>query len=145
MELSIRVDARGDSNLGSTNWVEHLNDHFRGSKSHAQMSTYIDGKDDMDSFLLRFERQAHLYNWSDRDQALHLSNLLTGKALDTCPIPPVEALSFIKLKEALLNKYQLHADGFKTRFQSAKFDMGERLTQYIYRIEGLWNKWLESA
>jgi len=48
MELSIRIDARGDSSLGSTNRVEHPNDHFRGSGSHVQMSKFIDGKDDMD-------------------------------------------------------------------------------------------------
>jgi len=110
------------------------------------MSKGLDGKYNMDSFLLRFERQAQLYNWSDRDQALHLSNLLTGRALDTYnQLLPMEALSFKKLKEALLNKYQLDADGLKTRFQCAKFDMGERPTQLIYRIEGLWNRWLEAA
>jgi len=57
----------------------------------------------------------------------------------------MEALSFIKLKEALLNKYQLDADEFKTRFLCAKFDMGERPTQFIYRIKGLWNRCLEAA
>ena len=43
---------------------------------------FVDGKDDLDSYLLRFERYATVANWPQTKWANQLSVLLGGKALD---------------------------------------------------------------
>ena len=48
-----------------------------------RMPTFEDSKDDMDSYLSRFERIAEINQWPREDWAANLSALLTGQALDT--------------------------------------------------------------
>jgi len=49
-----------------------------------KLPPFDDEKDNMDSYLHRFERYAETQKWSRDDWALHLSALLKGKALDVC-------------------------------------------------------------
>ena len=54
----------------------------RGKDSKGpRMPTFDEERDDMDSYLKRFERHAHLNGWPKEDWAGQLSALLTGKAL----------------------------------------------------------------
>ena len=43
---------------------------------------FVDGKDNLDSYLLRFERYATVAGWERSDWATRLSPLLSGRALD---------------------------------------------------------------
>ena len=43
---------------------------------------FLDGKDDLDSYLLRFERYSTVANWPQTNWATQFSALLGGKALD---------------------------------------------------------------
>ena len=43
---------------------------------------FVDGKDNLDSYLLRFERYATVAGWERSDWATLLSPLLSGRALD---------------------------------------------------------------
>ena len=43
---------------------------------------FVDGKDNLDSNLLRFERYATIAGWQQEAWAVRLSPLLTGKALN---------------------------------------------------------------
>ena len=47
-----------------------------------RLPCYEESRDQIDSYLLRFERYATVNNWSLPDGAIHLSALLRGKALD---------------------------------------------------------------
>ncbi|GFS01617.1 hypothetical protein ElyMa_006426900, partial [Elysia marginata] len=47
-----------------------------------RLPCFEDTKDQIDSYLLRFERYANVNGWSRSDWAIHLSALLKGKALD---------------------------------------------------------------
>jgi len=82
---------------------------------------YFDEKRDfMDSYLGRFDRFAGSLKWRREDWALYLSVLLKGRALDVYSMMPTEyANDYDQLKDALLKRYQLTADGFKRRFRSA--------------------------
>ena len=44
---------------------------------------FNDEKDDLDTFLSRFESVAEMKKWKKEDMAIHLSTLLTGEALKT--------------------------------------------------------------
>jgi len=46
-----------------------------------------------------------------------------------------QASDYDQLMDALLERYQLSADGFKKRFRSAKPETGETLSQFLTRID----------
>ena len=52
-----------------------------GNAKAPRLPNFIDGKDDLDAYLLRFERFAQMRNWHRDDWAVNLSALLTGEAL----------------------------------------------------------------
>ena len=71
-----------------------------------KIPTSNEGKDEMDSYLLRFERYATAEKWEPDTWATGLSALLQGKALDVYALMPKEdALNYDKLKVALLKRY----------------------------------------
>ena len=67
-----------------------------------KIPAFNEGKDEMDSYLLRFERYATAQKWEPDTWATGLSGLLQGKALDVYALMPKEdALNYDKLKVAL--------------------------------------------
>ena len=78
----------------------------------------MDGKDDLDSYLLRFERFATTNKWNKDGWASSLSALLTGRALDVYSrLSDTAAVEYDQLKSALLKRYGLTEDGFRIRFR----------------------------
>ena len=68
-----------------------------------KIPAFNEGKDEMDSYLLRFERYATAQKWEPDTWATGLSALLQGKALGVYALMPKEdALNYDKLKVALL-------------------------------------------
>jgi len=102
-----------------------------------KMPYFDEGRDFMDSYLGCFERFAESQKWKRVDWSLYLSALLEGRAL-----MPAE---YAKLKDALLKRYQLSADGFKKRFRSAKPEAGETPSQFLTRIDNYLQHWIELA
>ena len=47
-----------------------------------KLPSFIDRKDELDSYLLRFERYAENASWEKNSWAIKLSALLTGRAMD---------------------------------------------------------------
>ena len=79
-----------------------------------KIPAFNEGKDEMDSYLLRFERYATVHKWEPDTWATGLSALLQGKAFDVYALMPKEdALNYDKLKVALLKRYELTEEGFK--------------------------------
>ena len=111
-----------------------------------RMPYFDEERDFMDSYLGRFERFAEAQKWKKGDWATYLSALLRGRALDVYSRLPVDQANDFKiLKEALLKRYQLSAEGFKTRFRSAKPELGETPAQFLTRIDNYLQRWMELA
>ena len=92
---------------------------------------FEEGKDEMDSYLHRFERYALAQSWNKDLWATHLSAVLKGKALDVYALlPSDQALDYDALKMALLQRYELTEDGFKRKFQSCRPELGETFCQF---------------
>ena len=90
---------------------------LRGPK----LPPFEDDKDNMDSYLNRFERYATVQKWKKDDWPLHLSALLKGKALDVYSrLSTADSLNYLVLKEALLKKYELTEQGFRKKFKYSK-------------------------
>ena len=91
-----------------------INEHFAsGNISNTQIRgpkipPFEDGKDEIDSYLRRFERYATAQKWNPDIWATNLSALLKGTALDVYALMPAEkALDYEALKAALLKRYDL--------------------------------------
>ncbi|XP_062610800.1 uncharacterized protein LOC134272595, partial [Saccostrea cucullata] len=107
---------------------------------------FDDSHDEMDSFLLRFERYAEAQQWDHSNWAINLSALLKGKALDVYALmPKTHALDYNTLKTALLKRFELTDDGFKKKFRSCRPDQCETFSQFAVRLSSYFERWVEMA
>ena len=71
-----------------------------------KLPSFVDEKDELDSYLLRFERYAENASWEKDTWAIKLSALLTGRAKDVYTrMSDADASDYDKLKKALLTRY----------------------------------------
>jgi len=111
-----------------------------------KMPPFDELKDNMDSFLNRFERYAETQKWQKDEWATFLSALLRGKALDVYSrLPAEEAKEFERLKDALLRRFQMTEDGFRDKFRTSKSEQGKAPRQFINRLDNYLVRWIELA
>ena len=128
----------------NTNSTSTTSSAMAGKIKTPNLPSFIDYKDDLDSYLSRFERFAKSNNWDKDTWAVLLSALLTGRALDVYSRLSEDAASnYDLLKEALLKRYDLTESGFRNRFRISKPEYGETCEQYIVRLGNYLNRWIE--
>ena len=111
-----------------------------------KIPAFNEGKDEMDSYLLRFERYATAQKWEPVTWATGLSALLQGKALDVYALMPKEdALNYDKLKVALLKRYELTEEGFKRKYKKCRPENGETFQQFTTRMKSYFTRWIDMA
>ncbi|XP_022088287.1 uncharacterized protein LOC110977995 [Acanthaster planci] len=121
-------------------------DTHHPSPKFPKLPKFCDGKDEMDSSLMRFERFATAMKWPETDWATSLCALLTGKALEVyIRLPASKAIEYKALKAALLYANQLTEEGFIIKFRSTSLDSGETYTQFCDRIKHYLIRWVEVA
>ena len=107
---------------------------------------FEEGKDEMDSYLHRFERYATAKHWKPEVWATHLSALLKGRALDVnALLPSDKAVDYNELKKALLKRYELTEDGFKRKFRACRPECGETFCQFTVRLASYLTNWIEMS
>ena len=117
-----------------------------GTKRGPRMPFFDEAKDDIDAYLYRFERVAELSAYRQDDYALYLSALLRGKALECYNrLGAADARNYIKLRSALLHKFGKTEEGYRKQFISCKRDSDETAAQFIVRLLGYFDRWLELA
>ena len=108
------------------------------------MPIFDEEKDDMDSYIKRFERHAQLNKWPREDWAGQLSALLTGKALHTyARLSEEQAEDFDDLKAALLERYGLTAEGYRQKLRHILPEADESPSQFLSRINTYLSRWVE--
>ena len=86
-----------------------------------ELHAFVSGKDDMDNYLLRFERCTTVARWEKDSWATQLSPLLSGRALEVyLRLSQEDAMSYHRLKLALLKRYDFTEFGHRKRFREAK-------------------------
>lgn len=96
----------------------------------------------MDAYLKRFERFAENAGWDKSNWATNLSALVQGKALDVYSrLSPTDSHDYDKLKDALLKRFQLTEEGFRSNFRNSKPETGETSPQFVVRLED-YLKWM---
>ena len=81
------------------------------------LPSFVDGKDNLDEYFLRFERCASVAKWNRSTWATQLSPLLTGKAVKVYDrLSLEEAMDYERLKVALLERYNFAERGYREKF-----------------------------
>ena len=110
------------------------------------LPSYVDGKDNLDEYLLRFERYASVAKWNRSTWATQLSPLLMGKAVEIYNrLSPEEAMDYERLKVALLERYDFTESGYREKFREARPEGHESPSQFIFRLKNYFTKWVELA
>ena len=109
-----------------------------------KLPSFIDEKDELDSYLLCFERYAENASWEKDTWAIKLSALLTGRAMDVYTrMSDADASDYDKLKKALLTRYNYTEDGYRKRLREATPETEETPDQFVIRLKNYLAKWLE--
>ena len=110
------------------------------------LPSFVDGKDNLDKYLLRFERYANVEKRNKSTWATQLSPLLTGKAVEVHNIlSPEEAMDYERLKVAFLERYDFTERGYREKFREARLEGHESPSQFIFRLKNYFTEWIELA
>ena len=110
------------------------------------LPSFVDGKGNLDEYLLRFERYACVAKWNRSTWATQLSPLLTGKAVEVYNrLSPEEAMDYERLKVVLLEIYDFTERGYREKFGKARPEGHESPSQFIFRLKNYFTKWVELA
>ena len=109
--------------------------HNKDAKS-PKLPSFIDEKDEFDSYLLCFERYAENASWEKDMWAINLSALLTGRAIDVYTgMSDGDASDYDKLKKALLTRYNCTEDGYRKRIREATPETEKMPDQFVIRLK----------
>ena len=99
--------------------------------------------EDIENYLLRFERIAKTWRWPESEWACRLVPLLSGKALEAySAMDEDEAQSYTCLKAALLTKFDISPETYRQRFRISSLPSGETPTETYHRLKGLYRRWI---
>ena len=111
-----------------------------------KLPCFDQGKDDMDAFITRFEMYCATQAIPKEKWNLHLSTLLKGEALNVYWRQPIDDIDdYDKLKNALLKRFKLTADGYRNKFRSTKSEDGESTFQYLSRLKSYVDRWVQMS
>ena len=98
------------------------------------LPSFVDGKDNLDEYILRFEKFASVAKLNRSTWATQLSPLLTGKAVEVYNrLSPEEVVDCERLtKVALLERYDFTERGYRQKFREARPEGHESPSQFIF-------------
>ena len=109
-----------------------------------KLPSFVDGKDDLDAYLQRFQRFAETAKWKKDGWASKLSALLSGRALEVCSRLSEEAAKdYDTIKIASMKRYDLTEDGYRRKFRASKPEADESPEHFIVRLDRYLLRWLE--
>ena len=97
--------------------------------------SFVDRKDNLDKYLLRFERYVSVAKWNRSTWATQLSPLLTGKAVEVYNrLSPEEAMNYERFKVALLERYDFTEQGYCEKFREARPEGHKSSSQFMVSV-----------
>ncbi|XP_072246328.1 uncharacterized protein nfic isoform X1 [Leuresthes tenuis] len=104
----------------------------------------LTSEDDIEHFLVTFERIAAACRWPQTDWVFRLIPLLTGKARGAYVNMDVdESLDYNEVKKAILGKYDFNPETYRQRFRSLYVQPGESPKELYVRLKELYGKWIQ--
>lgn len=99
--------------------------------------------EDIENYLLRFERIAKTWKWPETEWACRLVPLLSGKALEAyTAMDEDEAHCYADLKAALLVKFDISPETYRQQFRCPTAPAGESPTETYHRLKSLYRRWI---
>ena len=95
----------------------------RSNTKTPKLPSFVEGKDEIDIFIQRFERYARANGWAEENWAILLGALLTGKTLEAYTRLSEDASNYVELKNSLLKRYNLTPEGYHGKFQKGRPEM----------------------
>ena len=106
--------------------------------------SFVDGKDDLDAYLQKFERFTETAMWKRDGWASKLSALLSGRALEVYSRLSEEAAKdYEKVTISLMKRYDLTEDDYRRKFKASKPEVDESPEQFIVLLDRYLLQWLE--
>ncbi|KAL0149179.1 hypothetical protein M9458_055517 [Cirrhinus mrigala] len=100
--------------------------------------------EDVEHFLVTFERIAVACRWTKTDWVWHLIPLLTGKArVAYVNMDLNESTDYDKAKSAILKKYDVNTETYQQKFRSLSVDPSESPKELYNRLKELFGKWIQ--
>ena len=112
----------------------------------AMLPAFNENKDNFEAYIARFESFATLRKWPKEDWAMQLNLLLSGETLDTFfGLPNDQQANYEAVKKALLRRFSLTEQGFRQELYGTSVKSGETPTQFMARLERLFQSWVQAA
>ncbi|XP_070000757.1 uncharacterized protein [Penaeus vannamei] len=110
---------------------------------HFPFPQFVDGRDNVDSFVQRFENWATQVELPRNHWSARLGNTLSRAALDVfTSLPPNSQLDYDILRKALLARYNL-TEGNRKKFQESDREAKkETLLQFMCKLNDHFDRWV---
>ncbi|KAL2085545.1 hypothetical protein ACEWY4_018865 [Coilia grayii] len=104
----------------------------------------LEDSDNIDHYLTTYEKLAAACDWPKEDWAIHLIPLLTGKARSAfIAMDPESNLDYDQLKEAILKKYEINAETYRSQFRALETSLDETPQELYIHLKDLFCKWVK--
>ena len=102
--------------------------------------------EDIEAFLKTFERVMEAYQVDQSLWAFQLAPQLTGKAqLAYTALCGEDAAKYNEVKAAILRRYNINSESYRTRFRGARQKDGESYCEIAVCLQDLLKKWMEGC
>ena len=108
-----------------------------------KLPSFIDEKDELDSYLLRFECYTKNASWEKNTYAIKLSALLTGEPWTFIPGCQIQMPMTTQVKKSTLNQVQLDRRCLQKEILEVKLKTEETPVQFVIHLKNYLAKWLE--
>ena len=104
----------------------------------------LNDSDDIEHYLITFERVAVACQWPTTDWAVRLAPLLTGKARAAyVSMDHEDALEYEQLKAAILDKYDINQETHRLQFREAQVGEEETPKELYVRLRDSYQRWVQ--
>ncbi|XP_070177610.1 uncharacterized protein [Littorina saxatilis] len=111
-----------------------------------KIDKFDETREELDTFLGRFERAATLSGWDGETWGARVGTLLTGFAADVYLELPLEnASNYDAVVESLRSSFRWTADAYRSKFRQATKNEAETFNQYATRLRIWFERWRKSA
>ncbi|XP_034553727.1 uncharacterized protein LOC117822893 isoform X2 [Notolabrus celidotus] len=111
---------------------------------HVPRLEKLSDDDDIEHFLITFERIAVACRWQKSDWIFHLIPLLTGKARGAYVHMDIDdSLDYDLVKSAVFAKYDINPETYRQKFRSLEVDLEESPKELYARLKELYGKWIQ--
>ena len=101
----------------------------------------LSAKDDIEAYLVTFERVMQAHEIPENRWAIHLAPQLTGKAqLAYAAVSPADVGDYSAVKAAILARYDINTEAYRRQFRTATRGREESFRELSIRLMDLQNK-----